>query len=83
MKHQGANPSSFLVFPTNKSPDLINPGMHPLIVMKGSCATPSFLPRETIASWEPGLYVASLLSFAPASISFRFLEVTCACLSAK
>lgn len=81
--YQGFNPRRFLVFPTNKSPDLIMPGMQPLTVTNGNWAIPSFLPSETSAISKPGLYVAILLSFRPLNNSFRFSAVTSACLCAK
>lgn len=47
---QAFRPICFLVLLTNRSRDLIMPGMHPVSVTNGSWASPSFLPRETSAS---------------------------------
>lgn len=79
----GSTPINFLVLPTNKSLDLITPGKRPPIVAKGNCAMPSFLPKETIAMAEEGLYLASLLSLSPFINSFRFLATTVACFCAR
>ena len=51
----GLSPICFLVLPTNKSLDLMNPGILPLIVKNGNYATTSFLSSETIAIAEYGL----------------------------